>query len=545
MHAIDPASALRRFLVLSTTLLLCVSIPHLARGQQSPIAAIAPGRYIVVYRNGSIPGDANLRVRLAGATLTRRYDHLGIASLRADPTNDAATIARLRALPNIETVVHDRYVRVNRLEINAAPAPDPIGVHIQSAPHPALLSAPKPLPIRARAPIRPVLPNLGAPVAPFDTYYTGTPQGWAVQQVGGYGNGVAGGPAHGPWDTTMGKGIRIAIIDSGVDEYHPDIAPNLALSLSEVDQTALPSPCDDGTPQDQQGHGTWTASLAAAAIGPGTGLTIGVAPQASILNIKVLERMPSGDGSDPATQCPSGEPSGLLSWVIAGLDDAVSNHADVVSLSLGALVDITTGDGAGLKAIFDQVTSAVAQQNVVLIAAAGNDGLNLSSPQYVEIPAESRDVLAIVASTNPACAQNIASGATCIPGPITLAYYSDYGAPLDALAAPGGSLPVGADTAVTGWVRGACSAGKPSTVEGPPSDSAHSYGCFDLGHQQYVQAIGTSAAAPLAAGVAALLRAAHPSWDAAAVVGAMRSSASSIATLPVPQVSAAAALIVP
>jgi subtilisin family serine protease len=530
-------------LLLSTTLLLCLGIPHLARAQQSPIAAIAPGHYIVVYHNGAIPGDADLRVRIAGATLTRRYDRLGIASLRADSNNDAATITRLRALPNVETVVHDRYVRVNRLEINAAP--DVPAVHIQPTPLPALQSAPKSLPVRARNPIRPVLPQRATPVAPYDTYYTATPQGWAVQQVGGYGDGVPGGPAHGPWDTTMGKGVRIAIIDSGVDEYHPDIAPNLALSLSEVDQTALPSPCDDGTPQDQEGHGTWTASLAAAAIGPGTGLAIGVAPQASILNIKVLERMPSGNGSDPAVQCTSGEPSGLLSWVIAGIDDAVSNHADIISLSLGALVDVTTGDGAGLQAIFDQVTYAAAQQNVVLIAAAGNDGLNLSSPQYVEIPAESRGVLAIVASTNPVCAQNTAAGATCAPGPTTLAYYSDYGAPLDALAAPGGSLPEGADTVVSGWVRGACSTGKPSTVDGPPSDSAHSYGCFNLGHQQYVQAVGTSASAPLAAGVAALLRAAHPGWDATTVVQAMRSSAVPVATLPAPQLNAAAALTVP
>src|SRR5207302_1365233 len=130
------------------------------------------------------------------------------------------------------------------------------------------------------------------PPPPYDTYYN-TPQGWAVQQVGGYGNNIPGGPAHGPWDTTMGKGVRIAIIDSGVDQTHPDIAPNLALNLTEVDQTAYPSPCDDGTPQDQQGHGTWTASLAAAAIGPGTGQVIGVAPAATILNIKVLQRMPS------------------------------------------------------------------------------------------------------------------------------------------------------------------------------------------------------------------------------------------------------------
>jgi subtilisin family serine protease len=512
------------------------------RAQQTLVAALVPGRYIVVYRDGLIPGDGALRAHDAGATLVRRHDRLGLAILRSTAVDDDATIARIRALPNVESVVHDRYVRVSRLPIKALPSPEE---HLPIAPPLSAPSAPTPLLFHVRDPLRPVIPIRLAEAAPYDTYYTATPQGWAVQQVGGYGKGVAGGPAHGPWDTTMGKGVRIAILDSGVDQYHPDIAPNLAFNLSEIDQTALPSPCDDGSPQDQQGHGTWTASLAAAALGPGTGLTIGVAPQASILNIKVLERMPAGDGSDPASQCPSGEPSGLLSWVIAGIDDAVANHADIVSLSLGALVDVTTGDGAGLQAIFDQVTYAATQEGVVLIAAAGNDGLNLSNPQYIEIPAQSRGVLAIVASTNPACAQNLNAGAVCVPGPITLAYYSDYGTPLNALAAPGGSLPDGADNALSGWVRGACSAGKPSTAEGPPTDSAHSYGCFNLGHQQYVQAIGTSAAAPLAAGVAALLRAAHPTWDPATVLAAMRSSATVIPTLPTPQVNAAAALAVP
>ena len=368
-----------------------------------------------------------------------------------------------------------------------------------------------------------------------------TPQSWAVQQVGGYGNNVPGGPAHGPWDTTMGSGVRIAIIDSGVDQTHPDIAPNLALNLSEVDQTAYPSPCDDGTPQDQSGHGTWTASLAAAAIGPGTGQVIGVAPRATILNIKALQRMPASitGNSNTSDQCEAGEASGLLSWVIQGIDDAITNRADVISLSIGTTADLSTGDGAGLLAAFNQITYAADQANIVLVASAGNDGLDLSNPRYVELPAQSRSVLAVVASTNPECAQNTTPGATCAPGPVTLAYYNNFGAPLNALAAPGGSYPVGDDTGVSGWIRGACSSGKPNTVDGLPTDVNHSYGCFNLGHTQYVQAMGTSASAPLAAGVAALLRATRPTWTADQIASALRKSASPIPGLPVPQITAA------
>lgn len=520
-------------LLLLLVLLLLIAAPRLQA--QVPTAPIAPNRYIVVYRNRTIPVDAESRTRIAGARLLHRDERLGIASVTSaepiaergpvhartsaaaqDAQSDAATMRRLAAQPNVAYVFHDHIVTANRLSLQRV-VPATFSVIIGSTTHPGS----------------------------YDSFYTSSPQGWAVQQVGGYGNNVAGGPAHGPWDTTMGRGIRIAIIDSGVDEEHPDIAPNLALSLSEIDQTSMPSPCDDGTPQDQDGHGTWTASLAAGAIGPGTGEVIGVAPAATLLNIKVLQRMPDtslGGGASIADRCASGQASGLLSWVMQGIDDAIANHADIISLSVGATVDLTTGEGAGLKTAFDQITNDALQAGVVIVASAGNDGLNLSDPRYVELPAQSSGVLAIAASTNPACAQNTAAGATCTPGPVALAYYSNYGAPLNALAAPGGSYPEGGDLAVSGWVRGACSSGKPYTLDGPPTDSGHSYGCFGFGHTAYVQAIGTSASAPLAAGAAALLRAAHPDWTATTVIATLRSTATPSPLLPVPEINAAAAL---
>ena len=405
-------------------------------GAQIDTSSIAPHRYLVLYRNATIPGDAESRVASAGAHLTRRNEHFGIAAVESTvPEDDASTLRRLAAQPNVDYVLHDRIVSAHRLRLQSI-TPASIGVNLTgqsptaSSPigrlptHGTILTTPPSLPPTPPPPPPP-------PPPPYDTYYTNTPQAWAVQQVGGYGNNVPGGPAHGPWDTTMGKGVRIAIIDSGVDQTHPDIAPNLALNLTEIDQSAYPSPCDDGTPQDQQGHGTWTASLAAAAIGPGTGQVIGVAPAATILNIKVLQRMPAAISGTTtlASNANAGEASGLLSWVMQGIEDAITNRADVISLSIGATADLTTGDGAGLNAAFDRITYAATQANIVLVASAGNDGLDLSNPRYVELPAQSRGVLAIVASTNPACAQNTTPGSACAPGPVTLAYYSNYGSP--------------------------------------------------------------------------------------------------------------------
>jgi subtilisin family serine protease len=466
----------------------------LAAPAQGPASRVIPGRFLVLYRNGMVPAAAKVSTHAAGAVLLSAHPHLGVAVVQVPVADSAKTLALLANDQQVQAIVADRFVAASALSVRAlSPA------QVASQP---------------------------------DSLYA-SPQGWAVRMVGGFGDSAN----PGPWTYTHGAGVRIAVLDSGIDATHPDLAPNLAFNLSEINQSAatgLSSVCDDGSAQDQTGHGTWTASLAAGAFGPQTGLVAGVAPAASLLNIKVLERLPSATTSaaDP-TGCIAGEAGGLLSWVIQGIDDAIAQHADIIQMSLGTVVDLTTGDGAGLQVLFNQVTYAASQSGAILIASAGNDGLSFGTGaeagRYLELPAQARNVLAIVAATNPACAENLATGAGCAAGQVTLPYYSNSGPAMNALAAPGGSYPqaatLDAPDAPSGWIAGACTAGG-------------RFGCFGLGQSAYVQAMGTSASAALAAGAAALVRAAFPSWTAAQVVQAMRAAAIPYRGLPVAMISA-------
>ncbi len=537
------------------------------------VSATVPGRYIVVYREGRMPADAESRVSRLGAHVVHRHERMGMLSV----ATDAAGKRRLLQDAAVEYVLQDRVMTgsaiVRPLGVNdgdgtrtlprrvVAAGPlkvltGPVSAPIKTTPvvtnptpvTPAPTPAPAPTPTPAPAPAPPVptptAPVTSAPSAPAataDSYYAATPQGWAVKAAGGFGYGIAGGTVHGAWNTTLGQGVRIAVLDSGVDALHPDISPNLVLNMTEIDPSVQPSACDDGTPQDQQGHGTWVASLALGAMGTGTGRVVGMAPGAALLNIKVLQRMP-GAGATAAAKCAAGEASGLMSSVLKGIDDAVAQHADVIVMSLAAVVDLYTGDGAGLKVSFDRATHAAVSAGVVVVAAAGNDGFDLSNARYMSLPAQSRDVLAVVASTNPDCAESTGLLGSCSAGPVTRPYYSNFGAPLNAVAAPGGDLPNVSEEGVNGFVRGACSSGKPGTTDGLPANGS-SFGCFNQGHQQYVQAMGTSASAPLVGGIAALVKASHPGWSAAQIVNAIRTTARSLPSMTAPLVDAGAAVL--
>ncbi len=146
-----------------------------------------------------------------------------------------------------------------------------------------------------------------------------------------------------------GKGTKVAVLDTGADAGHPDLKGRIAAAENFTD-----SP-DTG---DRQGHGTHTISTVGGSGAASGGKKKGVAPGADLLNGKVL-----GDGG-----------SGAASWIIAGMQWAVDQKADVVSMSLGSPVPTDCTDPMSVAA--EQLAQ---ESGTLFVVAAGNTGPSLNT----------------------------------------------------------------------------------------------------------------------------------------------------------------------
>lgn len=186
-----------------------------------------------------------------------------------------------------------------------------------------------------------------------------------------------------------GTGVKVAVIDTGIDRTHPDLDANYKGGRDFVN--------NDDDPMDDHGHGTHVAGTIAAEDN-GTGV-VGVAPEAHLYALKILDSSGSGSDSD----------------LIAAMQWAVDNHMDVVNMSLGTPTD----PGTAVQQAFDNAAAA----GVLSVAAAGNSDFFGIIGDTVEWPARYESVIAV--------------GAT--DSTDSLAWFSSTGPQVE-LAAPGVSI---------------------------------------------------------------------------------------------------------
>ena len=294
----------------------------------------------------------------------------------------------------------------------------------------------------------------------------------------------------------IGTGARVAVIDGGMSANHIDLVGRIDVAHSASFVPGLTWDQDAGGATTFR-HATHVAGIIAANDN-GAG-TIGIAPGATIIAVKALQ---NGSGSFGAV-------INAIEYASAPISEGGAG-ANIINMSLGATfpreardADGNTKDADGnslmagtshLIAAVSRATSHARQRGVLVIAAAGNEGVDMDhAALFVSIPAQSVGVVSI-AATAPV---GFALGATNFSRP---ASYTNYGQSFVSFSAPGGdaALP-GIDICAIPRV--------PSTL--PPLVNY----CFvfdyvlapGAGTNSYSFAAGTSMASPAAAGVAALI----------------------------------------
>ncbi|MER7306901.1 S8 family peptidase [Streptomyces griseoluteus] len=163
-----------------------------------------------------------------------------------------------------------------------------------------------------------------------------------------------------------GRGVKIAVLDTGVDTDHPDL-------VGRIEDTASFVPGE--TVEDGHGHGTHCIGTAAGPASPQQGPRYGVATEARILAGKVLGN--SGSGAD--------------GQILAGMAWAVASGARVISMSLGARVR----PGELFPLTYEQLAQRALERGTLIVAAAGNESHRPEFVKPVGRPANCPSILAV------------------------------------------------------------------------------------------------------------------------------------------------------
>jgi subtilisin len=169
-----------------------------------------------------------------------------------------------------------------------------------------------------------------------------------------------------------GRGINVAILDTGFNLKHPDFAGRVVNSVSFFPGEAV---------DDQNGHGSHCTGISTGSVNKNTGRHYGVARNANIYIGKVLSN--AGSGSD--------------SGILAGMDWAITNNCKVISMSLGAPVR----PGETYSNIYNDIAKRALTRGTIIIAAAGNESrrdMGIINP--VGHPANCPAIMAVAALDN-------------------------------------------------------------------------------------------------------------------------------------------------
>ncbi len=283
-----------------------------------PVAASAASkRYLVAFRDGTTPAQRESALKELGAAKADDLSEIGALVAEVPEQKMFSAFAEKAAsMPQVLEVQEDIY---RNWLLDAAP--------MFRAPFPTVEAALADLPMVVKPQSRPSFP------LPAGVDAAEVP--WGIRRV----------DAAAAWAVTKGEGVKVAVIDTGIDCAHPDLAANCAGGYNAL---------DSGKPAtDDNAHGTHVAGTIAGVL-DGKGV-VGVAPKARLYAVKVLDK----DGA------------GGLSSIIKGLIWAGKNKMDVANMSLGA----------PMGTIFMRAALKYAQvRGVAVFAAAGNDGGSVNYP---------------------------------------------------------------------------------------------------------------------------------------------------------------------
>lgn len=276
-------------------------------------------------------------------------------------------------------------------------------------------------------------------------------------------------------DRATGDGTTIAVVDTGIDASHPDLAPNVNVGASRLFRLGEVSP--DAT--DPEGHGTHVAGIAGAArndVG-----VVGTAPEAELVSLRVFYPLDvDGDGTKEFVTT-AGD-------VYAAVDYAAEIGADVANMSLGTVPMPPQANAGGLRAVDQRVTQSAVRRGALVVSSVGNAATNLQQGGGFVLPGSVPGAMAVSAT-----------------GPNDEAtFYTNYGTNVIDVGAPGGGYETLEKTMATDteWpfpYNLVLSTMAPDSAIGRATNGS-----------TYLFMNGTSMAAPQVAGAAALLRERHP-----------------------------------